>query len=253
MSRHAKSTRGFWLPHNYTQQLYPHQKHYRPVHHRWLSTTRQLVHTQAPPSAWAGGRCEILAYMLILQRFISAALASVCTTILVSSSGAHPLHAYPDIEHCTLDHTTAVLPQPMQISRAFHPGLTRYSAGHRGVDISSHPGSPVFAPASGVVGFVGTVAHRPFLSVDVPCGYRITVFPIQSSQREGDAVEAGQQIGVVGKAPLAAADACNNGACIHLGVRTSAGDYANPLDILGGERSSRLIANSLFTTPVSSP
>lgn len=104
---------------------------------------------------------------------------------------------------------------------------TRYGAGHRGIDLSAAVGSPVSAPAAGVVAFAGAVADRPVLTIDHGAGLVSTLEPVRSELSVGAVVRAGVTVGVVATGGHAAPDT------VHLGVRRD-GAYINPLLLLGG-------------------
>ena len=93
-------------------------------------------------------------------------------------------------------------------------------AGHRGVTIATSAGTPVRAVTSGVIVFVGRVAHVLYVVEDIGRGARVTYGHLESSVVEvGSAVEAGQGIGVGSDR-------------LYLGVRVH-GSYVNPLQFLG--------------------
>ena len=115
---------------------------------------------------------------------------------------------------------------PHQLLRAFEAPPTRYAAGHRGLDVSARPGSPVAAPADGTVSFAGVVVDRPVLSLRHADGLVSSIEPVSAAVGSGDAVTAGQPVGVV-----ASGGHCND-RCVHFGVRLY-GEYVNPLVLLG--------------------
>ncbi|MGD8167402.1 murein hydrolase activator EnvC family protein [Herbiconiux sp. P16] len=104
---------------------------------------------------------------------------------------------------------------------------TKYSAGHRGTDLATAPGTSVLAPRDGVVAFAGAVAGRPVVSIDHLGDYRSSVEPVVATVAVGDAVRRGQVIGTVGTGGHCAAE------CLHFGVRLH-GDYVNPRGLIGG-------------------
>ena len=114
---------------------------------------------------------------------------------------------------------------PHTISRTFIAPATAYSAGHRGIDIRA-PGATVFAPAPGVVHFVGVVVDRPVLSVRHPDGLISSYEPVTSQLVAGAPVRRGDVIGTV------VAGHCVS-LCVHFGVRLD-GEYVSPLAYLGG-------------------
>lgn len=102
-----------------------------------------------------------------------------------------------------------------------------YGPGHRGIDIDTEPGSPVFAPAAGSIAFVGSVGGRPLITIDEGDGLIATLEPVASDARAGDVVGAGDEVGTVAAGGHAAPGT------MHLGVRRD-GVYINPLLLLGG-------------------
>jgi murein DD-endopeptidase MepM/ murein hydrolase activator NlpD len=119
------------------------------------------------------------------------------------------------------------LPQPHTVTRPFEAPQTRYSAGHRGIDIAAAAGTRVYAAAEGVVSFAGVVAGRPLLSIAHPGDLVWSIEPVQALVANGEHVSVGQQVGMV-----AVGGHCSN-ACLHLGVRLH-GQYVSPLLLLGG-------------------
>lgn len=118
---------------------------------------------------------------------------------------------------------------PAVVVAQFRAPATRYSAGHRGLDLQALPGDVVVAPESGVVAFVGVVGDRPVIALEHPGGYRSSLEPVAASAAlaVGDAVAPGQPIGTVASGGHCAAS------CVHLGVRLD-GEYVNPRLLYGG-------------------
>lgn len=113
-----------------------------------------------------------------------------------------------------------------EVARPFVAPPSPWGAGHRGVDLAAAPGSTITAPAEGTVSFVGVVVDRPVLSVDHGAGFISSFEPIDSELEVGDAVAAGDPLG-----ELAAGGHCDDGSCVHWGVRLH-GEYINPLLLL---------------------
>lgn len=113
-------------------------------------------------------------------------------------------------------------PVPGRALTLFDSSTTRYSAGHRGVDLAAAPGDALRASAAGTVFFAGTVAGRPTLSVDHGGGVRTTYTPALADVYAGQVVTQGQVIGSVGMD-----DHCQS-ACLHWGL-TDGLDHFNPL------------------------
>jgi murein DD-endopeptidase MepM/ murein hydrolase activator NlpD len=122
---------------------------------------------------------------------------------------------------------TAPLPGDLRVGRPFEAPPHAYGPGHRGVDLSAAPGTPVLAAADGVVAFAGMVAGRPVISVDHPDGLRTTYEPVQPSVGAGARVTRGSPLGTL----LAGHAGCSAQACLHWGVRR--GDtYLDPMRLL---------------------
>lgn len=116
---------------------------------------------------------------------------------------------------------------PRTVVAPFRAPAHAFGAGHRGIDILAATGGPVVAPADGVVAFRGTVVDRPLLTIEHAEGFVSTLEPVESSLLPGEAVRAGQTIGVLahgGHTPVGA---------LHLGVRQD-GAYIDPMLLFGG-------------------
>ncbi|MEV8595549.1 M23 family metallopeptidase [Streptomyces sp. NPDC052012] len=117
-----------------------------------------------------------------------------------------------------------------RVLRGWEPPATPYGRGHRGVDLAAVPGTPVRAVAAGRVSFAGRVAGKGVVSVELSGTgdppLRTTYEPVRASARKGDAVRAGEVIGVVepGGSHCTAP-------CVHWGL-LRAGTYLNPLTLL---------------------
>ena len=126
---------------------------------------------------------------------------------------------------------------PRILVRPYLAPATPYAAGHRGIDIgsaNSSGGVPVYAPADGVVHFVGVVVDRPVLSIR-HAGEVISSFePVTTELAAGARIRRGQLIGVLGGSARGGPSArhCSR-PCLHLGVRRH-GEYVSPLNYLGG-------------------
>ena len=93
-----------------------------------------------------------------------------------------------------------VWPIDGSVVRGFEPPSTPYSPGHRGIDIAAPFGTPVVAPADGLVSFAGPVGGSLFVSIDHPDGYRSTsAYLSQVLVRKGQSVRAGQVVAMSGR------------------------------------------------------
>lgn len=116
-------------------------------------------------------------------------------------------------------------PLPLTVVTPFRPPVTRYGAGHRGVDLAAEAGATVLAAADGAVVFAGPLAGRGVVSIEHGGGLRTTYEPVHALVEAGDLVRRGQPIAVVeaGHGPCAPA------VCLHLGARLPDRVYLDPL------------------------
>ena len=121
-------------------------------------------------------------------------------------------------------------PRPAVV-RTFDAPSPDWHRGHRGVDLASAPGQPVYAVGSGTVVFAGQLAGRPVVSIAHPGGLRTSYEPVRPSVRVGQLVAIGTVIGEL----LAGHPGCNATACLHWGAmwgRAADADYVDPLGLL---------------------
>jgi len=165
---------------------------------------------------------------------------------LPSSSSASAVNLRETARHVT-SHNHGFQPPvgELNVINYFNPAPSSgsddyYAAGHhRGIDIALAPGSEIMAPADGVVKFSGTLG-RPFISIAHADGLVSVFEPVVSEFRAGDAVSAGQVIGVLSAWPNEVgtnATHCPGMSCFHWGVhRDDQGRddaYVDPLWLLG--------------------
>lgn len=106
------------------------------------------------------------------------------------------------------------LPGPPAVVRAFQAPEFPFGPGHRGVDLATVAGAPVFAAGAGTVVFAGPVAGRGVVSVDHPGGLRTTYEPVSPTVTAGDRVARGEPLGTV----QLGHPGCVVAACLHWGV-----------------------------------
>jgi len=129
------------------------------------------------------------------------------------------------------------------VVRGFDPPNSPYGSGHRGIDIAAPIGTPVVAPAPGIVTFSGLVAGSLHVTIDQGGGLLSTCsFLSATLVRKGDLVSAGQPIARSG--PGHAGDVQPD---LHFGVRL-AGQYVDPLDYLRPPSVAELIHLAPLTT-----
>jgi murein DD-endopeptidase MepM/ murein hydrolase activator NlpD len=110
----------------------------------------------------------------------------------------------------------------LEVARPYDLPNGPYQAGHRGLDLPAAEGATIRSPTAGTVTFVGMVVDRAVLSVRIDDRTVVSLEPVVSSLRVGDAVARGQPLGVV-----ASGGHCD-ASCLHLGVRVN-DEYVNPM------------------------
>jgi hypothetical protein len=121
---------------------------------------------------------------------------------------------------------------PHPIVRPFLAPLTRYSTGHRGIDIGAAD-TRLVAPADGTVHFAGTVVDRGVLSIAHPGGLISSYEPVVTTLEKGDRVRRGDPVGTLQPGHCSML-------CLHFGVRLG-GEYVSPLLYLGDLQRSVLL------------
>jgi murein DD-endopeptidase MepM/ murein hydrolase activator NlpD len=124
--------------------------------------------------------------------------------------------------------------QPPEITRPFHPPVSPYSPGHRGVDLTGNIGQPVLAAGAGLVLYAGRMVDRDVISIEHPGGLRTTYEPVAATVAAGEQVARGQPIGHLEPGH----PGCTAGfpqTCLHWGVRRRE-NYLDPLRLLGQGR-----------------
>ncbi len=148
-----------------------------------------------------------------------AARAPLAPLVAAGPAAPAPVGAF----RWPLDGTPPVL-------RRFDPPPLPWQAGHRGVDLGSHPGAAVRSAGPGTVVFAGTIAGRGVVSIGHGNGLRTTYEPVDvpATLRPGFPVVAGEQIGAL----TAGHPGCPVAACLHWGLRRGE-QYLDPLLLLG--------------------
>ena len=109
-----------------------------------------------------------------------------------------------------------------QVGRPFTPPLSRYTSGHRGVDLPAEAGALVTAAGAGRVSYAGLLAGRGVVVV-VHGALRTTYEPVTATVSVGQSVALGEPLGQleVGHA------GCAVPACLHWGLRRGE-EYLDP-------------------------
>jgi murein DD-endopeptidase MepM/ murein hydrolase activator NlpD len=120
-----------------------------------------------------------------------------------------------------------VWPVSGRVVRGYEPPPSPYASGHRGIDIEAAFGTPVRAPAAGIVTFAGPVVGSLYVTIDHGDGYRSTsAFLSQILVHHGDTVAAGDVIALSGRGHPEIAEPH-----LHFGVRLN-GEYVDPIPLL---------------------
>ncbi|MDY6051563.1 MAG: M23 family metallopeptidase [Rothia sp. (in: high G+C Gram-positive bacteria)] len=132
----------------------------------------------------------------------------------------------------------APLEGQVEVIRGFEKPAARWSAGHRGVDLTLQAGGNVLAPFEGEIVFAGTVVDRQVLTIEHPDGRLSSFEPVNNPLPLGSQVQAGDVIAQLDPE----IQHCAPRFCLHWGVREPATgsktadrglDYTNPLLLLG--------------------
>lgn len=128
-------------------------------------------------------------------------------------------------------YTSVVLADAHKISSQFgtrNDPFTNKIAMHKGVDIPARMGSAITAPAAGVIGYVGTHAgYGNYVKLKVAEGTILVFAQLQEARvQEGDVVQAGDLIGLVGMSGRA------TGPHLHFEVIVD-GENVDPLGVEG--------------------
>ncbi|WP_344152423.1 M23 family metallopeptidase [Nocardioides koreensis] len=114
-----------------------------------------------------------------------------------------------------------------EVVAGFDPPSSTWGAGHRGVDLLGAVGRPVRTALAGTVSFAGSIAGRGVVVVDHG-DTRTTYEPVRAEVAVGDAVAAGDRIGVL-QLP---GSHCFPRACLHWGWLRGT-TYLDPLGLVG--------------------
>ncbi|WEV68331.1 M23 family metallopeptidase [Bifidobacterium sp. ESL0769] len=121
---------------------------------------------------------------------------------------------------CKADMRWPVLPHV--VIRKFKAPKQVWGPGHRGVDVAAVEDTPLLAPASGYISFVGIVAGKSVVSIRHK-SLTLTLEPAQTLLPIGMPVVKGMPIGTM----KGVSDHCT-GICVHWGVRKSRKEYRDP-------------------------
>lgn len=127
-----------------------------------------------------------------------------------------------------LGHSAPPAPWPVQptaVLERFDPPEHPWGPGHRGIDLAAATGQPVRSMTPGRVGFAGTIAGKPVVTVLLADGRRVTYEPVHAAVASGSVVATGALLGHV----AASGGHCGGLAgCLHLGLKRG-DEYLDPL------------------------
>jgi murein DD-endopeptidase MepM/ murein hydrolase activator NlpD len=128
-------------------------------------------------------------------------------------------------------HTSGAAVWPLEprpaLARGFDPPVTKYSTGHRGVDLVGSSGQTVRAAAAGRVTFAGRLAGRGVVVVSHG-STRTTYEPVLAAARVGTLVAAGDELGTL----ETFGSHCAPASCLHWGL-IEGDTYLDPLSLVG--------------------
>ncbi|WEV71758.1 peptidoglycan DD-metalloendopeptidase family protein [Bifidobacterium sp. ESL0790] len=111
---------------------------------------------------------------------------------------------------------------PAVVIRKFNGPARKWEPGHRGVDIAAVEGTPLTAPASGFISFVGLVAGKSVVSIRHG-RFTLTFEPAQTELPIGTPLVKGAPFATV----AGVSDHCT-GVCVHWGVKDAKRNYTDP-------------------------
>lgn len=120
------------------------------------------------------------------------------------------------------------LTPPLVVEAPFLPPPTRYSPGHRGVDLAAGAGAVVRAAGPGRVVYAAPLVDRGVVSIEHVGGMRTTYEPVTATVRAGDHVVAGAPVGRLESGHTR----CAPGDYLHWGARLPDGTYLDPMALL---------------------
>jgi len=169
---------------------------------------------------------------LVNPRFLPVAFLLVCTAWFVSSPQSQA-HASDNTHHSPHGDIWLIpIPAPAFPVAQFEMPLSRYAAGHRGIDYSVTIDEPLTAPHDGTIAFAGWVADKPVVAIQHENGFRTAFEPACTDLPVGTPVITGQPFGKVCPS-INYTSHCQPWFCLHFSLRHN-GLYLSPLALIGG-------------------
>ncbi|MEZ0448647.1 peptidoglycan DD-metalloendopeptidase family protein [Cellulomonas sp. ICMP 17802] len=188
----------------------------------------------------SGGPPRTAAARTAVGSGVVAVLVALVLAVLASAGSAGPAESSGPPEPGTYRLPLAGL---ADVARGFEPPPRPWAAGHRGVDLRAVAAASVLSPVDGVVTFAGAVAGRGVVTVTDASGRRSSLEPVLTGVRVGDAVVAGQALGIL----TTEGSHCAPATCLHWGVRVG-DDYVDPLALLPGAGPVVLLSSGAAST-----
>jgi len=165
-----------------------------------------------------------LAFVLVAIAWLNQVPATARAEATSEAAWSLPLKPYP------------------KLINTYRQANSDYSSGHRGVDYLVSLGQEVLSPATGTVHFAGKVVNRRLISIlaEGEDAYLFEVEPVCSDFSEGQAVKAGQVIGLVCEPDASYLQHCQAMRCLHFSLRRN-GTYLSPLVPIDLLQPSRLL------------
>jgi Peptidase family M23 len=190
--------------------------------------------------------CRVIALrrLVVLLSVVLAPFVPVVSAVPLAEAAASRRWVVGQVDSSPASQTTeqnpraraqAPLPAPVTVAVPFRAPTTRYSAGHRGVDLVAETGAEIYSPADGVITFAGDVAGRGVVVIRHG-DLRSTLEPVIPAGAAGDAVGAGAVVGFV----EAGHQRCLPATCLHWGVRVN-DEYVDPMLLLVAKPRIRLL------------
>ncbi|MCK2242460.1 M23 family metallopeptidase, partial [Crossiella sp. S99.2] len=174
----------------------------------------------------------VKAVVVVKALVLATALALVTTALAgcAAEAGAAPTavrSAAPPPLYPRSTRWVWPLPGRPAVLRRFTPPQHRYGPGHRGIDLSAPPSTPVLAASAGTVTFAGPVAGRGVITLHHPNGLNTTYEPVIPQVHQGQQVPTAAPLGTLAPGH----PGCPTPACLHWGLRRHH-TYLNPLHLL---------------------
>lgn len=160
---------------------------------------------------------------------MTTTVAHLLVLLLAATGPGSPAPAPPPVLAAQQAPTAGIWPlQPTPaVVEGFRPPVTRYGAGHRGVDLAGRPRQVVRAAAGGRVTYAGSLAGRGVVVVSHGTS-RTTYEPVRATVGVGTVVGAGDPLGRL----EVWGSHCAPSACLHWGLLEGE-TYLDPLTLVG--------------------